>query len=221
MKRFWLLLIGCSLILLTGCWTTPEEVPMTERMLYRDLDGANYSIPYSGELTIDGIGPEMGFLPDASEGTLIASQLFEDHADHLLFPVELWETYLKIPSDALPENIIFFEGEVEVFDTRAENNYYHVVTIDTLYKVKDADKDAIDQLLTKYAYCETDIDCTTYYASCPFGCWQGVNVKYLDISQKIIKNYRSNQEMQCEYGCVATTGVKCENYICVAQSERP
>ena len=147
----------------------------------------------------------------------MASTTSDDHTEIILFPAGTRENYLDITTDALPENVLFFEGKVEPLSD--ENRYYQVSSITTLHKIRNADKSEIDQLLAKYAYCETDTDCTTYYGACPFGCGQGVNVKFLDISQKIIENYRNNQSEQCEYGCVATTGVKCENTTCIATTE--
>ena len=40
-------------------------------------------MPYSGELTIAGIGPDESFEPTVAAGTLVLKRTFEDHADHI------------------------------------------------------------------------------------------------------------------------------------------
>ena len=76
----------------------------------------------------------------------------------------------------------------------------------------------IEYLLEEYAYCEVDEDCTSFYADCPFGCGRGINVAFLETAQTLIKDFRTNSALACEYGCIEIQGVSCKNNKCVVTS---
>lgn len=85
------------------------------------------------------------------------------------------------------------------------SHYYRVLTIDNWQKVKEPEKAEIQEILASYNFCEADSDCVSFYGECPFGCFQAVNVKFLDISQQVMKNYLERKtaegEPQCNYNC--------------------
>ena len=219
MKQLWIFLVGSAFLLLAGCGTPSTEIPLTDGMLYENPDGAEYSVHYFGEFIVEGIDPEIAFLPTIAEETLVVKKITEMYTEYFLFSAGLWKEYLSANEDTLPGNVVFFDGYI-VPDNWVENRYSQVVSVNALNKVRNADKETIDQLLANYASCETDTDCTTYYGACPFGCDQGVNVKFLNIAQQMIENYRKNQSEQCEYGCMEIKGVSCQNSVCVVEVDR-
>jgi hypothetical protein len=127
----------------------------------------------------------------------------------------LWEGIITDDEVTLPGNIVFFDGIVYPLQWAAGNHYYQVASIHTLEKVANPTKERVKELIEGFGYCEVDEDCKAFYGECPFGCWQVVNTKYVDIAQKMIKSWVLNNPPQCMYGCEAIGTPKCEQYKCV------
>lgn len=154
---------------------------------------------YTGELSVDGIGPHSSFKESVDEEVLVLRQNFTDHTDYLFFNKPLWEKYLNTNEDALPGNIISFEGEIIALDATAGNHYYEVVSTHKLTKSRNATQEEIENILKNYNFCEQDSDCATTYGKCPLGCWIAVNNTFLDVTNQIIDNFWNNQDTQCVY----------------------
>ena len=125
------------------------------------------TLPYSGELTIAGLGPDESFEPTVSSDTLVLKKTFIDHADHIFIDRQSRSNYLDIQDDLIPGNTVKFAGTVKALDAAAGNHYYQVATIDELTKTGIPTQAQVEELLQRYGYCETDDDCVGIYGQCP------------------------------------------------------
>jgi hypothetical protein len=144
------------------------------------------------------------------------TNLEQTYSDHLFIDASLLQKFADNDDLTLPWNKVLFDWEVIWLEWAAWNHYYQVVEINRLEKVANPTKEEVIDLLDSYRYCEADNECSIFYWECPFGCWQAVNTKHLDISQNIIKNWVNNNEPRCVYDCLAIEWVKCEEYKCKA-----
>lgn len=173
---------------------------------------------YSDELTIAGLGPDESFEQTVSADTLVLKKTFEDHSDHVFIDRQLFSNYLDIQNDIIPGNIVKFSGTVKALDAAAGNRYYRVTTIDELTKTGIPTKEQVEELITRYGFCETDDDCIGIYGQCPLSCQIAINKKYQTTVEKIITNFRNAQDPQCTYKCREIKKVSCdEKYTCVAE----
>lgn len=206
MKRLSLTLIAAS-FLLAGCATTTTQQP-----------ASTDTMPYSGELTIAGLGPDDSFEPTVSADTLVLKHTFEDHSDHIFIDRQSRSNYLDIQDDLVPGNTVKFAGTVKALDAAAGNHYYQVVTIDELTKTGIPTQAQVEELIQRYGYCETDDDCIGIYGQCPLSCQIAINKKYQTTVEKIITNFRNAQSPQCTYKCMEIKGVTCNaSYKCVIE----
>lgn len=208
MKKILMVGFLSSIILLAGCGNNTDTP--------RDGQGLpNNATAYSGELVVAGIGPEVSFEATVDSDVLVLKQTFEDHTDHLFLSRPFWDNYLDMMEDALPGNVVNFDGFVVALDAAAGNHYYEVVATDTLEKIRNATKEEVEAIIESYGFCESDEDCATTYGKCPLGCWITVNTKFLDITNQIVDNFWNTQENQCMYKCMEIWPVSCENFRCV------
>jgi hypothetical protein len=126
----------------------------------------------------------------------------------------LWEKFNNGDDLTLPWNIVYFDGIIYSLEWAAGNHYYQVAEVNKLEKVDNPTKEKVEEIIDSFAYCEADNECSSFYWDCPFGCHQAVNNKYLDVAQKVMKNWWNNNQPQCIYDCVAIKWTKCENYKC-------
>lgn len=148
---------------------------------------------------------------------------------HLYLPLDLRSSY----ADFQTGELFIFSGTVKYLDAGAGNRWYEGISVDEIVRVRsqpafdswnsNPTKEEIESRLETMNYCETQDDCATFYASCPFGCGKAVNKAELNDAQQLIENYRSQQAKlgnpQCEYKCVEIKGVKCEANKCIVLIE--
>lgn len=136
MKKFGLLCMClCSLSLL-WCNNTEINSDIVDQDINNNeqlnvIDTLNSEL-YEWILEIKWVWPEISFEPTVSEWTLVATQSFEDHTDHIFFLEWSRENLLTENSDILPWNTINFKGNVIFIDWAAWNHYYEVSSIDNL-----------------------------------------------------------------------------------------
>jgi hypothetical protein len=223
MKKTYSFLIALVVCLL-AFWTViyfNKPIVVAPEIPEDSLQGEAAFSWHQGEFIVAGIWPDISFESVVGPDVLVLHQQFEDHSDHLFIDKALWEPYGNATT-FLPGDRVSFSGSSQWvwLEGAAGNHYYKVVSFDTLEKVWIPTTGEIDQLLKSYTYCEQDSDCTTFYADCPFGCGKGINLKFVDIAQEIIQQYRNQQAEPCVYRCANITGVHCENYTCIStQSE--
>lgn len=215
MKKPYLLILILALLTITWCSQKIQEQPWLQDTW--TTDGIGAIMPYSGELTIAGIGPDESFEPTVAAGTLVLKRTFEDHADHIFIDRQSRSNYLDIQDDLIPGNTVKFAGTTKALDAAAGNHYYQVATIDELKTVGQASQTDVENLIQQYGYCETDDDCIGIYGQCPLSCQIAINKKYQTTVEKIISNFRNHQSPQCTYNCKAITKVSCSNYKCVVE----
>jgi hypothetical protein len=174
------------------------------------------SFAYSETLEVSWVGPEVSsesWIPDNTLA-LRYTNLEESYTDHLFIDASLWENFNNGDDLTLPWNKVLFDGIIYSLEWAAGNHYYQVASINKLEKVDNPTKERVEKIIDSFSYCEADNECSSFYWECPFGCQQAVNTKYLDIAQKVMKNWYDNNEPKCVYDCVAIKWVKCENYKC-------
>ena len=220
MKKIFLTLIAATL-LFAGCalktneWWIPNDTWWT---LPSDSQVTTDTLPYSGELTIAGLGPDESFEPTVSSDTLVLKKTFIDHADHIFIDRQSRSNYLDIQDDLVPGNPVKFAGTVKALDAAAGNHYYQVATIDELTKTGIPTQAQVEELLQRYGYCETDDDCVGIYGQCPLWCHIAINKKFQTTVEKIITNFRNAQSPQCTYKCREIKKVSCSSqYKCVVE----
>ena len=196
-------------IILSGCNNTDEVTPQ---------DNGD-KIAHENNLIIEWVTPTDNIPWESRDGYLVAREIFEDHSDVVSFAPWTWESNFESENDYLPWNTIHFKWEVEGIDAAAWTHYYDAVAIDELKVVAYPTKEEVLELTGRYNYCETDSDCVDFYPGCPLGCSTPVNKAYKDIFSKITENFRSKNEPQCEYKCMAPVKITCENYKCTAVYE--
>ena len=196
-------------IILSGCNNTDEVTPQ---------DNGD-KIAHENNLIIEWVTPTDNIPWESRDGYLVAREIFEDHSDVVSFAPWTWESNFESENDYLPWNTIHFKWEVEGIDAAAWTHYYDAVAFDELKVVAYPTKEEVLELTGRYNYCETDSDCVDFYPGCPLGCSTPVNKAYKDIFSKITENFRSKNEPQCEYKCMAPVKITCENYKCTAVYE--
>ena len=196
-------------IILSGCNNTDEVTPQ---------DNGD-KIAHENNLIIEWVTPTDNIPWESRDGYLVAREILEDHSDVVSFAPWTWESNFESENDYLPWNTIYFKWEVEGIDAAAWTHYYDAVAIDELKVIAYPTKEEVLELTGRYNYCETDSDCVDFYPGCPLGCSTPVNKEYKDIFSKITENFRSKNEPQCEYKCIAPAKITCENYKCTAVYE--
>ena len=194
-------------IILSGCNNTE-----TDNVVSQDND----KIAHENNLIVEWVTPTNNIPWESRDGYLVARETFEDHNDVVSFAPWTWESNFESENDYLPWNTIYFKWEVEAIDAAAWTHYYDVVAIDELKVVAYPTKEEVLGLTEKYNYCDTDEDCVDFYPGCPLGCSTPVNKEYKDIFSKITENFRSKNEPQCAYKCMAPEKITCENYKCTS-----
>lgn len=209
MKKLSLLTMIITLFTLTWCTITPQAQPTLQDTW--TIDGIGAIMPYSGELTIAGLGPDESFEQTIAADTLALKHSFIDHSDHVFIDRQSWSNYLDIQDDLIPGNIVKFAGTVKALDAAAGNHYYQVVTIDDLIKIGIPNQAEVEKLIEQYGYCEQDADCVGIYGQCPLSCQIAINKKYQTTVEKIINNFRNAQDPQCTYKCMEIKKVSCSS----------
>ncbi len=220
MKKRSLLITTIALLTLTGCTLKTNEWWIMNDEWWTLPTGSqvmNDTMPYSGELTIAGVGPDESFEPNVAAGTLVLKRTFEDHADHIFIDRQSRSNYLDIQDDLIPGNTVKFAGTTKALDAAAGNHYYQVVTIDELKVVGQPSQADVENLIQQYGYCETDDDCIGIYGQCPLSCHIAINKNYQTTVEKIITNFWNHQSPQCTYKCPKITKVGCDNYKCIVE----
>ena len=215
MKKLSLLIMILALLTITWCSQKIQEQPWLQDTW--TTDGIGAIMPYSGELTIAGVGPDESFEQTIAADTLALRKNFEDHSDHIFIDRQSRSNYLDIQDDLIPGNIVRFVGTVKTLDAAAGNHYYQVATIDELTNVWIPTQAEVEKLIQQYGYCEQDADCVGIYGQCPLSCQIAINAKYQTTVEKIINNFRNHQSPQCAYKCMAIKKVSCSNYKCVVE----
>ena len=164
---------------------------------------------YSGDLIVAGVGPKISFEQTIADDTLALKKTFDDHSDHVFFPRQMRSNYIDIQQDAIPGNIIRFDGQVKALDAAAGNRYYEVVTINDLKKIATPTQDEVVAIIDRYSYCEKDADCVGIYGKCPLPCQIAVNTSFSGVVESIINNFRDAQTPQCTYKCMEIKKVIC------------
>jgi hypothetical protein len=86
-------------------------------------------------------------------------------------------------------------------------------------------KEAIEEQLDRWNYCEVDEDCEAFYGECPFGCHQVVNKQFVQPAQQLINDRKEKEAKkgnpQCVYSCMQLLGVQCREQKCVTRAPLP
>jgi hypothetical protein len=78
-------------------------------------------------------------------------------------------------------------------------------------------EEQIKEEIVKANYCQTTDDCVDVGGKCPFGCYIFVNKDEAATIRPLVENYPS----QCEYSCIAISGVQCIDNACRPVHEAP
>ncbi len=174
---------------------------------------------YEWNLVVLWVWPWITFESTVEEWTLVLKWSFEDHSDHIFLSKWVREKYFKEKFDYLPWTTVKFKWVVEFIDWAAGNHYYNVKSIDKLKVKKYPNISEIKEILNKYNYCETDLDCGYFEWICPLDCYIPINIEFIDIATDIVTNFSKhiNGEM-CVYDCLFMDKAVCNNYKCEMKS---
>lgn len=169
---------------------------------------------YEWELEIQWLAWEISFWGLESNRTLILSQFFEDHADHLTIDEWKREKRFKSEDEYLPWTKVKFKWYVQFLDWAAGNHYYDVINIDDIEVIGFMDSTWVKEFFESHNYCESDDDCAYIAWECPFGCYVPLYKDFADIAWKVMDHYFDINWKTCVYKCLYMDKVVCENYKC-------
>jgi hypothetical protein len=72
------------------------------------------------------------------------------------------------------------------------------------------DEEGIKREIVEANYCETASDCVDVGAKCPFDCYILTNKNEAARIKKMVDGFPS----QCEYSCIAISGIECVQNVC-------